>query len=332
MEDPSFPETLLEATRYFEDPQKCIDFLIPMRWPDGITCFHCKSREKHCYIRTRHVWMCKSCRKQFSLKRGTIFEGSQMGLDKWLVAMWLIVNAKNGISSCEIERSLGVTQKTAWFMLQRIRYALHAGTFEKRMQGIVEADETYIGGKARNMHASKKSKKLKGRGTSGKVIVMGLLERRGEVRAMIVKDIQTQTLQDQVRMHVEPGAELHTDSLASYVGLDKDYVHGVVNHAEAYVVDHVHNNGVENFWSLLKRSIKGTYVSVEPFHLFRYLDEQTFRFNNRKTNDQTRFLTAARMIGDKRLPYSSLIGETEEPRRGRKKPKSEENDNEEPQR
>ncbi len=259
---------------------------------------------KHYYLKTRRVWKCRSCKKQFSVKVGTIFEDSPLGLDKWLPAVWLIANCKNGISSYELAKDLGVQQKSAWFMLHRIRLAMQTGTFEK-LSGQVEADETYIGGKARNMHKSKREQKIQGRGASGKVAVMGLLERHGEVRTRVVPDTKSRTLQVEVRENVEPGSEVHTDALASYRGLDPEYVHNVVDHAEWYVDGHVHTNGLENFWSLLKRGIKGTYVSVEPYHLFRYLDEQAFRFNEREGQDADRFSKVA----GRRLTYRQLTGD-----------------------
>ena len=223
--------------------------------------------EKHYYLKTRRVWKCRECKKQFSVKVGTIFEDSAIGLDKWLPDMWMVANSKNGVSSHEMARSLGVTRKTAWFMTHRIRLAMQAGSIEK-LSGQVEADETYVGGKARNMHKDKRAEKITGRGMSGKVAVMGLLERPREVRTKVVPDTRSRTLQVEVRENVEPGSEVHTDA-RSYRGLDSEYVHNVVDHAERYVDGHVHTNGLENFWSLLKRGIKGTRVSVEPYHLFR---------------------------------------------------------------
>ncbi len=263
--------------------------------------------EKHYYLKTRRVWKCRSCKKQFSVKVGTIFEDSAIGLDKWLPAMWVVANSKNGVSSHEMARSLGVTQKTAWFMTHRIRLAMQTGSIEK-LSGQVEADETYIGGKARNMHKGKREQKITGRGSSGKVAVMGLLERHGEVRTKIVPDTKRRTLQVEVRENVEPGSEVHTDALRSYRGLDPEYIHNVVDHAEQYVDGHVHTNGLENFWSLLKRGIKGTYVSVEPYHLFRYLDEQAFRFNERGGEDADRFSKALGTVSGRRLTYDELTG------------------------
>lgn len=302
------PETIIEAIRHFSDLSVATEFAASLRWPDGPVCPACGLvDEKHYYLKTRRVWKCRSCKKQFSVKRGTIFEDSPIGLDKWLPAVWLIANCKNGISSYELARDLGVTQKTAWFMLHRIRLAMQTGTFEK-LDGQVEADETFIGGKARNMHKSKREEKISGRGASGKVAVLGLLERHGKVRTKVVPNTKWRTLQVEVRENVESGSEVHTDALRSYKGLDPEYVHKVVDHAERYVDGHVHTNGIENFWSLLKRGIKGTYVSVEPYHLFRYLDEQAFRFNEREVEDRDRFAKTLGSVAGRRLTYGELTG------------------------
>lgn len=306
------PKTLMEAIRYFADLDVATEYVARLRWPDGPVCPRCGLvDEKHYYLKTRRVWKCRDCKKQFSVKVGTIFEDSPIGLDKWLAAIWMIANCKNGVSSYEIHRAIGVTQKTAWFMMHRIRLAMQTGTFEK-LSGEVEADETFIGGKARNMHKDRRKEKVTGRGASGKVAVMGLLERHGEVRTRVVPDTKSRTLQVEVRENVEPGSEVHTDALRSYKGLDPEYVHKVVDHAERYVDGNVHTNGLENFWSLLKRGIKGTYVSVEPYHLFRYLDEQAFRFNNREAKDAGRFVATAGAIAGKRLTYRELTGATTE--------------------
>jgi transposase-like protein len=311
MEQIAWPNTLLEAVRYFSDSDRALALLVTIRWPDGVTCPTCGSR-KVSFLRTRRLWKCreKHARQQFSIKVGSIFEDSPLPLDKWLIAMWLIVNCKNGVSSYEVARDLNVTQQTAWFMLHRIRKAMHRGSFEKMGgTGPVEADETMIGGLARNMHKDKKAKKITGTGGAGKELVVGLLDREtGKVHVTHIKDRKKETLQAHVREHVATGAELYTDELASYTGLDKDYVHEFVNHAEEYVRGNVHTNGIENFWSLLKRAIKGTYVSVEPFHLFRYLDEQAFRYNERKDNDGSRFIEAANTAFGRRLTYKELTG------------------------
>ena len=303
------PKTLLEAIRYFSDLDVATEHVAKTRWPDGPVCPRCGLIDpKHYYLKTRRLWKCRSCKKQFSVKVGTIFEDSPLGLDKWLPAMWMIGNCKNGISSYELARDLGVQQKSAWFMLHRIRLAMQQGSIEK-LSGQVEVDETYIGGKARNMHKDKRAEKIQGRGASGKVAVMGLLERHGKVKTQIVPDTRTRTLQVEVKNNVEPGSEVHTDALRSYRGLDAEYIHNVVDHAETYVRGNVHVNGLENFWSLLKRGIHGTYVSVEPYHLFRYLDEQAFRYNNRATEDAGRFIATTGAVAGKRLTYKNLIGE-----------------------
>jgi transposase-like protein len=307
----AWPQTLIEAVRYFSDPDRSLRLLVKLRWPNGVACPMCGS-QRVSFLSTRRLWKCSQThdRRQFSIKVGSIFEDSPLKLDKWLVAMWLIVNCKNGVSSYEVARDLHVTQQTAWFMLHRIRKAMQRGSFEKfGTDGPVEADETMIGGLARFMHKDKKAVKITGTGGAGKELVMGLLDREtGKVHVTHIKDRKKRTLQEHVRENVVSGAEVFTDELASYTGLEKDYVHQFVNHAEKYVEGNVHTNGIENFWSLLKRSLKGTYVSVEPFHLFRYLDEQAFRYNERKTSDGMRFVEAAGAAFGKRLTYKELTG------------------------
>jgi len=304
------PKTLQEAIVYFSDFDNCQRFIIDLRWPDGkVRCPSCGS-EKVTYLANARVWKCyeKHAKAKFSLKVGTIMEDSALAIDKWLTAMWLIVNCKNGISSCEIARDLGITQKSAWHMAHRIRYALHHGSFEK-LSGHVEVDETFIGGKARNMHVAQRRRRITGTGTKDKTAVMGILERGGKVRTIVVPNRKKHALQGEVRKHVEAGAALYTDALLSYDGLAGDYAHQVVDHALVYVSGTCHTNGLENFWSLLKRGISGTYVSVEAFHLFRYLDEQAYRFNNRKDmNDFDRFKLAASQIVGKRLTWNEVTG------------------------
>jgi transposase-like protein len=303
------PETLLEAVRYFSDLDVCHQYMVQIKWPDGkITCPKCGG-DKIGIIASRRMFQCKGkeCRKQFSAKVNTIFEDSPIGLDKWFVAVWVIAGAKNGISSYEVHRALGVTQKTAWFMLHRVRLAMRTESFRK-IRGEIESDESFIGGKSWNMHAKVRKKEIRGRGAVGKVVVHGLLERGGEVRVGVVPNQKKGTLQARVRENVEPGSSVFTDTLLSYVGLDKHYIHEMVNHAEEYVRGRVHTNGLENFWSLLKRCLKGTYVAVSPWHLFRYLDEETFRFNKREGNDGDRFKQVMQSVLGKRLQYAELTG------------------------
>jgi len=310
------PKTLQQAILYFSDPDNCLEYIKIRRWPNGVICPTC-GRTDVSFLAKQRKWQCKSAhtQRQFSVKVGTIFEDSPLGLDKWLVAVWMITNCKNGVSSYEIHRAIHVTQKTAWFMLQRVRLAMQTGSFAKKMGGEgghIEADETFIGGKARNMHIATKKRRITGTGGKDKAAVMGILERGGEVRAMVVPDRRRQTLHEAVKNHVEAGSALYTDQLLSYNGLEGDYAHQVINHAIKYVDGSIHTNGLENFWSLLKRSIAGTYVSVEPFHLFGYLDEQTFRFNNRKEmNDGDRFSKVVSQVKDKRVTYKELTGKTD---------------------
>jgi hypothetical protein len=319
-----FPQTLVEAIRYFSDPKNCHDFMVALRWPNGITCPTCgskevgklvvieKNRKGEKLASPRRIWNCKNreCPKpQFSAKRGTIFEDSPLGLDTWLTAVWMITNAKNGISSYELHRSLGVTQKTAWFVLHRIRLAMHDDKGEK-FKGEVEADETFIGGKARNKH---QAKRRYADGWVGKTAVFGLLERNApekpsRVKLKVVPSVRRHDLDPEIRKQVEAGSEMFTDALPSYKRISDEYVHNVIDKAECYAKGRIHTNGLENFWSLLKRGIKGTYVSVEPFHLFRYLDEQAFRFNERKDNDGGRFARVFATVANRRLTYKKLTG------------------------
>jgi transposase-like protein len=273
-----------------------------------VTCPRCGS-EEHSFISTRRHWFCKGCKKQFTIKVGTVMEDSPITLDKWMGAMWLLTNCKNGISSYEVHRSLGVTQKTAWFMLQRIRLAMREESAEP-LSGIVEMDETFVGGKVKNMHKSKRAKALAAPDTfKGKAIVVGMLERGGRVRAGVVTERTKAVLLDIAHSNIHPDATLMTDELGAYKGAN--FTHEVINHAEAYVNGHIHTNGIENFWSMLKRSLGGTYISVEPFHLFRYIDEQMFRYNNRRNcDDAIRFQNVMAGVAGKRLTYADLTGAT----------------------
>jgi transposase-like protein len=316
MNEQGYPTTQQEAIIYFSDSRVCHDFMVQMRWADGVACPRCGDMDVR-YSETksakpRRLWNCYGCKKQFTVKVGTIFEDSPLGLEKWLPCIWLIVNAKNGISSCEISRALGVTQKTAWFMAHRIRLALQQGSFEK-MSGQVEADETFIGGKASNMHKSQRAKKIQGRGSVGKAVVLGLLERSAKgkpskVLAKVVPDTSTQTLVGEIRYHVEEGSEVYTDAWKAYRALTPQFKHEFVDHAVAYVQGNVSTNGLENFWCLLKRSVKGTYVQVAPFHLFRYLDEQAYRYNERESNDADQFVKAVRSVTGRRLTFQEVTG------------------------
>ena len=308
------PKSLQEAIIYFSNPDNCIDYLAVRRWPSGVICPTCGC-EKVSFSEKRRAWTCAKhhAKREFSIKVGSLCEDSAISLDKWLTALWMITNCKNGISSCEIASAIRVTQKTAWFMLHRIRLAMQDETFGSKLNGHVEVDETFIGGKARNMHLDKRERRITGTGGKDKTIVFGALERGGKVRTVVVEDRKRAALHTCVKENVEAGAALYSDALKSYDGLAQEYAHKVIDHAEKYVDGQVHTNGLENFWSLLKRGIAGTYVSVEPFHLDRYLDEQVFRYNNRatkrhKVTDADRFDMVVRKIFGKRLTFASLTG------------------------
>jgi len=317
MDAESTPKTLQGAIKHFAHYANCHAFMVQIRWPDGMCCPHCGSVRVR-YIKTRRQWECreKHPQKRFSLKTGTIMEDSPLPLEKWLAAYWMEANCKNSISSWEIHRALGVTQKTAWFMLHRIRFALKQGSMAKlgATGAAVEADETFIGGLAKNMHAKRRKIKITGGGAKDKTAVVGLLERHSEkkhstVRAEVLKGhVNKASLYPVIHKHVAPGAQLMTDTHAGYAGLDGEYIHKFIDHAEKYVDGIVHTNGIENFWSLFKRCIKGTHISVDPVHLLAYVDSEAFRFNHRKTDDGARFLAVANSISGKRLMYKTLIG------------------------
>jgi transposase-like protein len=319
------PKSLQEAIVYFSDPDRCFDFAKKLRWPDGnVVCPRC-SAAKNSFIKTRKLWFCYACKRQFTIKVKTIMEDSPITLDKWMTAFWLLANAKNGISSHELGRALKVTQTTAWFMLQRIREVM-----KKQKWGVttklggggsqVEVDETFVGGLAKNMH---KNRRLKAEGLGpqmNKTIVQGILDRDlRQVRATVVPNVTRETLQNEILKNVKFGSKVYTDSAVAYdSGMQLRFVHDVVNKTETYVRGQVHVNGMENFWSLLKRSLRGTYVAVEPFHLSRYVDEQVFRFNNRKhgirkLNDADRFNAVMSQVLGRRLTYSDLTGKSDSP-------------------
>jgi transposase-like protein len=309
------PKTLQQAILYFANPDNCLAFMVARRWPNGVECPTCGRKDVR-FISTRRMWECKAehARKQFSCKVGTIFEDSALPLDKWLIAIWMVANCKNGISSYEIGRALGITQKSAWFMLHRIRLAMQNRSLVKLggPGSAVEVDETFIGGAARFMHADKRKRRITETGTKDKTAIVGILERNGEIRGAVVGNRKKHAIQTQIRAHVKAGSAIYSDALMSYQGLrEQGFEHEVIDHAEGYVRGQVHTNGLENFWSLLKRGLKGTYISVEEFHLFRYLDEQMFRFNFRKLpHDGARFEHVANHLFGKRLTYAEVTGKT----------------------
>lgn len=313
------PKTLHQAITYFANPDNCVAYLVAQRWPDGVVCPTC-GRKDAAYVAKRRVWQCKSRHPkcQFSVKVGTIFEDSPISLDKWLMAMWMAANCKNGVSSWEIHRALGVTQKTAWFLLHRIRLAMKDENAEKLAGGPVEVDETYIGPKPAKMHRKRRLKLRSAEYGSSKAIVMGMLDRDSrKVRAGVIPNVKRETLQTAILSQIENGTTVYTDGAPVYDNLAaRDYVHETVNHVEEYVRGQVHTQGIDNFWSLLKRGLTGTYVAVEPFHLDRYVDEQAFRYNNRATpdnplNDADRFALVVSQIIGRRITYKELTGKAD---------------------
>jgi transposase-like protein len=314
------PKTLQRAIQHYSDEQVCIDAVAKLRWADGKpTCPAC-GHQDHYYLAKQRRWKCKECYKQFTVKLGTVFEDSPISLTKWLPALWMLCNCKNGISSYELSRDLEVSQKAAWFMLQRLRLALQDGSMVKigGSGSEVEVDETFIGGKARNMHKKRRIKTKVREGNWGKTIVMGMLERGGNVKAKVVPNRRKPALHAAIAETIEKGSQLYTDEHVGYMDISPDYAHNIVNHLENYVDGKVHTNGIENFWSLLKRGLNGTYVAVEPFHLFRYVDEQAFRYNNRKDangnkmDDSQRFELALSQIAGKRLTFAEVTGKVGE--------------------
>jgi len=321
------PNSLQAAIKYFSDEQVCIDTVAALRWPQGVPVCPACEHEEHYYLKSQRRWKCKECGRQFSVKLGTIFEDSPIGLDKWLIALWMLVNCRNGVSSYEVARALEITQKSAWFVLHRLRLALRDGSI-KKLGGSgseIEADETFVGGKTKNMHKRRKEALQRAQNASlrgdtrliGKTVVMGLLDREArKIRATVVPNTKRETLQAEILKQVEEGSVMYTDESTSYMGLTKKFAHQVVNHLEKYVDGRVSTNGIENFWSLLKRGLNGTYVAVEPFHLFRYVDEQVFRYNTRKDaegkklSDGMRFEMALTQIGGKRLTFAEVTGKS----------------------
>jgi transposase-like protein len=322
----AYPVTLVDAVKYFSDEQVCINEVSAMKWPDGqISCSGCGEIGNTIWLANQKRWKCRGCKKQFSVKVGTIFHDSPLGLDKWMVAMWMLANCRNGISSYEVARTIGITQKSAWHMLHRIREAM-ADLSEVTMGGgggAVEVDEAFVGGKLKNMHKKRASEiranapiaRMEGYGSrlDNKTPVVGMFDRGSRtVRAKVVKDVKRETLQTEILKSIKYGSQIYTDQAVKYDSLRARYIHDTVNHAVEYVRGQVHTNCLENFWSLTKRNLSGTYVAVEPFHLDRYLDEQVFRFNLRhKQTDANRFKAVLKDVVGRRLTYAELTGKGE---------------------
>jgi transposase-like protein len=327
----NYPKTLLEAIQYFSDAENCRRFMVSVRWAnDVVRCPRC-GNDKVSYLEKAKLYFCpmNHAKQKFSLKVGTIFEDSPIPLEKWLPAAWLIANCKNGISSYEIARAIGVTQKSAWHMMHRLREAMTPFIDTTKLGGPesdpVEVDEAFFGGKVSNMHKGR-VKAMRANAPAvidegyekprydNKAIVVGMYDRKSrQVRAKVIPNTKRETLQREILSNVKHGSHVYTDEAVGYDLLRRRYVHETVNHAETYVNGQVHTNSLENFWSLTKRTLNGTYVAVEPFHLDRYLTEAIFRFNNRQNkSDYDRFRKLLSQIVGKRLTYAEVTGKVGE--------------------
>jgi len=290
---------LIEFQQHFKDEQACADYLASARWNEKPVCPHCEHEGVY-HIKTRNIYKCKKCRKQFSVRTGTIFEESRLPLQKWFLAIYLLTSMKKGIPSTQMAKYLGITQKSAWFMLQRIRYAAGCKSFNAPLKNIVEVDETYMGGK--------KKRGKRGRGAAGKTAVAGQIERKGEVRCTAIPNVKSATLVPLIRDNVQIGATIMSDEFYSYNRLTKNgYTHKKVHHARReYVCGDVHTNTIEGFWSHMKRGVTGVYLQVSKKHLQKYCDEYAYRYNSKSMTDFERFSDwFGRCTG--KLTYLSLI-------------------------
>ncbi len=298
---------LMSLLSYFKDEQICREYLETIRWNGQITCPYKEcAHEKVFKYSNGKVYKCSKCKRQFSVRVGTIFEDSKISLQKWFAAIYLVTAHKKGISSLQLHRDLGITQKTAWFMLHRIRHTFGLKTNEK-LVGVCEADETFIGGQEKNKHKSKRTEGTQGRSVKTKSAVAGVVQRGGELRAQKVADTTGYNLRHFVYQNVSFGSQLHTDEWWGYKGLSQAFKHNFVKHNEGqYVNGDSHTNTLEGFWSLLKRGVVGIYHSMSNKHLQQYLDEFVFRYNTRNHSESFRFDTMLNNINT-HLTYEQLI-------------------------
>jgi len=300
-------DSLFDLMEAFPDEQDCVDHLRAIRWRDGEFCPHCGSNKIY-HFSDRKTFKCGECRDRFSIKVGTIFEDTKLSLRKWFMAIWMITNHPKGIASVTLAKDLKITQKSAWFMLHRLRHAARTNSFNAPLKGDIEADTTFVGGKEKNKHA--KDRKCGTQGGAGKAAVLGMIEREGELRAVHVPDTKAKTLQGIVRWNVTSGSAILTDEDSAFVGLGKDFTHLAVNHSAGEFVrmgGYLHTNSAENVWALLKRQIVGIHHWVSDKHLNRYVSEMTWRFNRRDMKTTGRMNDLFSYV-EGRLTYKTLIG------------------------
>jgi len=300
-------DSLIEFSDYFKDEQTCIDYFAKKRWGDSPYCPHCGCKKIYCFSDKRR-YKCSECRKQFTAKTGSLFEGTKLSLRKWFMAIYLITSHKKGISSYQLAKDLKVTQKTAWFILHRIRYGMSKG-FGIRLEGDVEVDETYVGGKNKNRHWNKKVKNSQGRSIIDKTPVFGMLQRGGNVITKVIPDVRGETLQNIIKQYIKKNSRILSDEYLGYRGLEKLYEHRIVNHgAKQYVNGDIYTNTIEGFWSILKRGILGIYHQVSRKHLQKYTDEFSFRYNVKKLSEGQK-VNKMLSLCCVRLKYKNLVYE-----------------------
>ncbi len=302
--------SLLELFALFPDQESARSYMESIRWPEGPRCPFCTEDNERVAKRRGGYYRCKSCREDFTVRTGTVMERSHIPLQKWLYAMYMLVTSRKGVSSVELHTKLAITQKSAWFMLHRLREACRDR--DNPLSGIVEIDETYVGGKRKNMSNAKRAK-ISGRGTVGKAPVLGMRQRDGKVIAMPIKMTDKDTIQDIIFKHVQEDTIIYTDEHGSYTGLDEEgYEHDTVNHsANEYVDGDVHTNSIEAVWAVFKRGLKGIYHHVSVKHLGRYVDEYAFRLNEGAVDNHTMDRIAAMLLGaqGKRITFEDLTAD-----------------------